>query len=459
MTDEKTKNYLGIEGNIEYGRIVQQLLFGQDSALVASGAKTAQAPGGTGALRIAAEFVVRNGLAKTVWISDPTWANHVSVFQAAGLSVKWYKYYDAASKGLDFAAMQASLAEVQAGDLVLLHGCCHNPTGIDPTADQWRALAKQSAAAGWLPLFDFAYQGFARGIEEDAEGLRIFAECHDELLVASSFSKNFGLYNERVGAFTLVSATKEIADVAFTQVKTVIRANYSNPPSHGAAVVTAVVSDPALYAEWVEEVAAMRVRIREMRELLVEKLAARGVNQDFSFIREQNGMFSFSGLQGSGGAPQERVCHLHRRLRPDQRGRYHPRQHRSALRCHRQGVVSTTIGIRSVKARRGDPAGFSFPGAGLSDGAYRPQQGAEDAADQLATHLAADGTGHALGGGLHHAVVLAATGPVRPNRMPLRASSRPPSPLDGCPLPCSPVVVTLPPLSRSKADSRSSGVS
>ncbi len=288
LTDEKTKNYLGIEGNIEYGRIVQQLLFGQNSTLVASGrAKTAQAPGGTGALRIAAEFVVRNGLAKTIWISDPTWANHVSVFQAAGLTVKWYKYYDAATKGLDFAAMQASLAEVQAGDLVLLHGCCHNPTGIDPTAEQWRALAKQSAAAGWLPLFDFAYQGFARGIEEDAEGLRIFAECHDELLVASSFSKNFGLYNERVGAFTLVSATKEIADVAFTQVKTVIRANYSNPPSHGAAVVTAVVSDPALYAEWVEEVAAMRVRIREMRELLVEKLAARGVDQDFSFIRER----------------------------------------------------------------------------------------------------------------------------------------------------------------------------
>lgn len=159
---------------------------------------------------------------------------------------------------------------------MLLHGCCHNPTGIDPTTEQWRALARQSAAAGWLPLFDFAYQGFARGIEEDAEGLRIFAECHDELLVASSFSKNFGLYNERVGAFTLVCATKAVADVAFTQVKTVIRANYSNPPSHGAAVVTTVVSDPALYAEWVEEVAAMRVRIREMRELLVEKLAERG---------------------------------------------------------------------------------------------------------------------------------------------------------------------------------------
>ncbi|MDO2947218.1 amino acid aminotransferase [Aeromonas simiae] len=297
LTDEKTKNYLGIEGNQEYARIVQGLLFGKGAELINAGrAKTAQAPGGTGALRIAAEFIARNQLSKTVWISDPTWANHVSVFQAAGLEVKWYKYYDATSKDLDFAAMQASLSEAQRGDVVLFHGCCHNPTGIDPTAAQWEALAKQSAAAGWLPLFDFAYQGFARGIEEDAEGLRIFARSHRELLVASSFSKNFGLYNERVGAFTLVADSKEVADTAFTQVKTVIRANYSNPPSHGAAVVTAVVNDPALFELWVSEVAEMRVRIREMRELLVAKLAERGVNQDFSFIARQNGMFSFSGL-------------------------------------------------------------------------------------------------------------------------------------------------------------------
>lgn len=305
LNDEKSKNYLGIEGTAAYGAVVQQLLFGKGAELINSGrVKTAQAPGGTGALRIAAEFVVRNNLSKTVWISDPTWANHVSVFQAAGLEVKWYKYYDPSRKGLDFSAMQASLAEAQAGDLVLLHGCCHNPTGIDPTREQWQALAEQSLAAGWLPLFDFAYQGFARGIEEDAEGLRIFAASHDELLVASSFSKNFGLYNERVGAFTLVSASKAVADVAFTQVKTVIRANYSNPPSHGAAVVTTIVQDEALYAEWVAEVAEMRVRIREMRELLVEKLAALGIAQDFSFIREQNGMFSFSGL---GKAQVERL--------------------------------------------------------------------------------------------------------------------------------------------------------
>ena len=297
LTDEKTKNYLGIEGNIEYGRIVQQLLFGQHSALVASGrAKTAQAPGGTGALRIAAEFVVRNSLAKTIWISDPTWANHVSVFQAAGLTVKWYKYYDAATKGLDFAAMQASLSDAQAGDLVLLHGCCHNPTGIDPTTEQWRALARQSAAAGWLPLFDFAYQGFARGIEEDAEGLRIFAECHDELLVASSFSKNFGLYNERVGALTLVAPDAPQAEAALSHIKRVARANYSNPPAHGGAIVAAVLNDSALRSQWEEEVAEMRERINTMRHLFVETLQEKGVAQDFSFIARQRGMFSFSGL-------------------------------------------------------------------------------------------------------------------------------------------------------------------
>ena len=273
MTDEKTKNYLGIEGNIEYGRIVQQLLFGQDSALVASRGQDCSGAGRyrCPAYRRRVRGAQRSGqdcLDLRSHLGQPR--QRVPGCRPFRQVVQVLR---CGQQGLDFAAMQASLAEVQAGDLVLLHGCCHNPTGIDPTADQWRALAKQSAAAGWLPLFDFAYQGFARGIEEDAEGLRIFAECHDELLVASSFSKNFGLYNERVGAFTLVSATKEIADVAFTQVKTVIRANYSNPPSHGAAVVTAVVSDPALYAEWVEEVAAMRVRIREMRELLVEKLA------------------------------------------------------------------------------------------------------------------------------------------------------------------------------------------
>ena len=192
--------------------------------------------------------------------------------------------------------MLTSLEQAKAGDVVLFHGCCHNPTGIDPTPAQWDQLAKLSAAKGWLPLFDFAYQGFARGLEEDAYGLRAFCANHSELLVASSFSKNFGLYNERVGACTLVAADQETAERAFSQVKSVIRANYSNPPAHGAAVVALILSDPQLKAEWEAELTEMRGRIHQMRELFVAKLQALGANRDFSFIARQNGMFSFSGL-------------------------------------------------------------------------------------------------------------------------------------------------------------------
>lgn len=297
VQEQTTKNYLSIEGTEAYGRVVQQLLFGAGSAVTEAGrARTAQAPGGTGALRIAGEFIARQLDSNTVWISNPTWANHRAVFTAAGLEVKEYGYYNADTKDLDFDAMLADLAQAKAGDVVLLHGCCHNPTGIDPTAEQWQQLAKLSAEKGWLPLFDFAYQGFAKGIEEDAYGLRVFAEHNKELLIASSFSKNFGLYNERVGAFTLVASDAAVADTAFSQVKTIIRANYSNPPSHGAAVVALVAEDPALYQDWLNELAEMRDRIQEMRTLLVEKLSGRGVDQDFSFIARQNGMFSFSGL-------------------------------------------------------------------------------------------------------------------------------------------------------------------
>ena len=297
VQEQTTKNYLSIEGTEAYGRVVQQLLFGAGSAVTEAGrARTAQAPGGTGALRIAGEFIARQLDSNTVWISNPTWANHRAVFTAAGLEVKEYGYYNADTKDLDFDAMLADLAQAKAGDVVLLHGCCHNPTGIDPTAEQWQQLAKLSAEKGWLPLFDFAYQGFAKGIEEDAYGLRVFAEHNKELLIASSFSKNFGLYNERVGAFTLVASDAAVADTAFSQVKTIIRANYSNPPSHGAAVVALVAEDPELYQDWLNELAEMRDRIQEMRTLLVEKLSGRGVDQDFSFIARQNGMFSFSGL-------------------------------------------------------------------------------------------------------------------------------------------------------------------
>lgn len=297
LESEKTKSYLTIEGTAEYGVAVQKLLFGADSNIVTNKlAKTAQAPGGTGALRVAGEFIKRELNAGKIWISNPTWANHVGVFTAAGVETAQYNYYNAETHDKDFDAMLTSLADAKAGDVVLLHGCCHNPTGIDPTAAEWEQLAKLCADKGLLPLFDFAYQGFAKGVEDDAAGLRTFAQYCDEILVASSFSKNFGLYNERVGAFTLVAANTETATTAFSQVKKIIRSIYSNPPAHGAAVVTHILNDEALRTEWEKEVAEMRDRIQEMRTLFVQTLKDEGVTQDFSFIEAQNGMFSFSGL-------------------------------------------------------------------------------------------------------------------------------------------------------------------
>ncbi|URQ62066.1 aspartate/tyrosine/aromatic aminotransferase [Pantoea alhagi] len=297
LENETTKNYLSIDGLADFARCTQTLLFGQESAIVsAKRARTAQTPGGTGALRVAADFLATQTSAKRVWISNPSWPNHKNVFSAAGLEVCEYDYYDAESHQLDFDAMLASLRGAKAGDVVLFHGCCHNPTGIDPTAEQWAQLAQLSKASGWLPLFDFAYQGFARGLEEDAEGLRIFAASHEELIVASSYSKNFGLYNERVGAFTLVAADASVADIAFSQVKYTIRANYSNPPAHGAAVVATILGNDALRAIWEQELTDMRQRIHRMRQLFVNTLQEKGANRDFSFITHQNGMFSFSGL-------------------------------------------------------------------------------------------------------------------------------------------------------------------
>lgn len=294
---EKTKSYLTIEGTAEYGLAVQKLLFGDEAEIISSKrAKTAQAPGGTGALRLAGEFIKRQLGGQKIWISNPTWANHNGVFTSAGLETVQYSYYNAETKEKDFAAMVADLSSASAGDVVLLHGCCHNPTGIDPTEQEWEELAKLCAEKKLLPLFDFAYQGFAKGVEEDAAGLRIFTQYNAELLVASSFSKNFGLYNERVGAFTLVAANEDVAETAFSQVKAIIRSIYSNPPAHGAGVVTYILNNPELRAEWELEVAEMRDRIQDMRTLFVSTLKECGVTADFSFIERQNGMFSFSGL-------------------------------------------------------------------------------------------------------------------------------------------------------------------
>ena len=297
LENEKTKSYLTIEGTAEYGLAVQKLLFGSDAEIVTSQrAKTAQAPGGTGALRVAGEFIKRQLGDVKIWISNPTWANHNGVFAAAGIETAQYSYYNAETKDKDFAGMVADLEKASEGDIVLLHGCCHNPTGIDPTAEEWEVLAKLVAEKKLLPLFDFAYQGFAKGVEEDAAGLRTFAKYNKEILVASSFSKNFGLYNERVGAFTLVAESADVATTAFSQVKSIIRSIYSNPPAHGSAVVTHILGDAGLRAEWETEVAEMRDRIQEMRELFVATLKSEGVYADFTFIERQNGMFSFSGL-------------------------------------------------------------------------------------------------------------------------------------------------------------------
>lgn len=297
---ETTKNYLSIDGVAEFNAKTKALLFGANSDVVTQGrAKTVQSLGGTGALRIAAEFIKRQTKAQNVWISNPTWPNHNAIFNAVGMTIREYRYYDAERKALDWDNLIADLSNAGEGDVVLLHGCCHNPTGIDPTPEQWQKLAEMSVKNGWLPLFDFAYQGLANGLEEDALGLRTFAGNHKELLVASSFSKNFGLYNERVGAFTLVAENEQIAATALTQVKTIVRTLYSNPASHGASTVALVLGDEQLRSEWDAELTEMRERIKKMRHLFVQLLKEAGAKQDFSFIIEQNGMFSFSGLSAA----------------------------------------------------------------------------------------------------------------------------------------------------------------
>lgn len=297
VNSETTKGYLSIQGSPEYGLAVQKLLLGNQSPLIDQGRVcTAQAPGGTGALRIAAEFLVRHLGIRAIWVSDPTWANHQNIFQAAGLEVKKYRYYDPASHGLDFDGMLADLEQVSGDDAVLLHGCCHNPSGVDPTIAQWQKIAATMKAKGSAVLFDFAYQGFGDGLEEDATGLRLLVEQLPEVLIANSFSKNFGLYNERVGALTAVARDKAQTEAVLSQFKSLIRGIYSNPPSHGSAVVHAILADPDLTRNWQQELTEMRKRINGLRAELVTALKASGADRDFSFIAEQKGMFSFSGL-------------------------------------------------------------------------------------------------------------------------------------------------------------------
>ncbi len=297
LQTEATKSYLDIAGSPEYAAAVQSLLFGDDHEVLKSKrAVTAQAPGGTGALRIAAELLARLAPGKRIWISDPTWPNHPSVFRAAGLEVVVYPYFDAALNGINTEKFMAALEQIPEGDILLIHGCCHNPTGSDLSLEQWARVGEIVAERQLLPLIDFAYQGFANGLREDAAGMLNVICPGSEALVASSFSKNFGLYNERVGALTLIARDEAAAQSVLSHLKQTIRANYSNPPAHGAAIVTTVLTDPTLRAQWETEVSAMRERINTMRHLFVETLNEKGVDRDFSFIANQRGMFSFSGL-------------------------------------------------------------------------------------------------------------------------------------------------------------------
>ncbi len=297
LQNENTKNYLGIDGTAEYSAAVQELLFEANHEVITSNRSvTAQAPGGTGALRIAADFIFCMFPKARVWLSDPTWPNHPSIFKAAGLETGVYPYFDAATNGIKFDEMVATLQGIPAGDVILLHGCCHNPTGADLSPAQWQKIAAIVTARKLLPLVDFAYQGFGDGLEADAVGMRTICQPGQEVLIASSFSKNFGLYNERIGALTLVATTPAAAETALGHIKLAIRANYSSPPAHGAAIVTTILRDPTLRAQWETEVTDMRNRINQMRHLFVETLNEKGVQQDFSFIAHQRGMFSFSGL-------------------------------------------------------------------------------------------------------------------------------------------------------------------
>lgn len=298
LEGESSKTYLSIEGSPEYGRAVRELMFGAEHEIVRlNRACTAQCPGGTGALRVAADFVKKMFPTAIAWFSTPTWPNHQGIFKSAGLAVASYPYFDAAKNSLDLSGMISSLNTVAAGDVVVLHGCCHNPSGVDPTPEQWVQIADVVLGRGALPLLDFAYQGFGRGLKEDSVGLLTLARPGAEMLVASSFSKNFGLYNERVGALTLVAKDATIAETALSQIKTCIRTNYSNPPSHGGAIVAAVLNDSTLRQQWDAELAEMRNRINGMRKLFQMTMESRNTGCDWSFITQQTGMFSFSGLK------------------------------------------------------------------------------------------------------------------------------------------------------------------
>jgi aspartate aminotransferase len=294
---ETSKVYIGPTGSTLFNDEMSKLIFGNEHKVLAENrARTVSTPGGTGALRVAAEFIKSCKAGATIWVSNPTWANHTGLFEAAGLKVKTYPYYDYENKNLDFDGMLAALKQVSSDDAVLLHACCHNPSGMDLNQEQWQQVADVAKSVGFMPVIDMAYQGFGQGLDEDAYGLRLMAETVNEMVVCSSCSKNFGLYRERIGGCTIIGESSLQADIAFSVVLSVVRVIYSMPPAHGAALVETILSSDELRNEWYEELAEMRNRINGNRQLIVDKLIEHGVTRDFSFITRQAGMFSFLGI-------------------------------------------------------------------------------------------------------------------------------------------------------------------
>jgi aromatic-amino-acid transaminase len=297
VAKQSPRAYVPIEGPNPYNSAVQNLLFGADSPLIKEGrVVTAECLGGTGALRVGGDFVKRLDTNAPAAISAPSWENHRGIFESAGYQVLEYTYFDPKTRGVDFEGMVKSLESFPAKTLVILHACCHNPTGADLTPDQWKKIISICQTRQLIPFLDIAYQGFATGIEEDGAAVQLFADSGMSFFVSSSFSKSFSLYGERVGALSIVTQSKEESARVLSQLKRVIRTNYSNPPTHGAAIVAMVLNSPKLRQIWEDELAEMRERIKAMRHGLNKKLAAAGAQQDFSFIETQRGMFSYSGL-------------------------------------------------------------------------------------------------------------------------------------------------------------------
>ncbi len=298
LEHETTKTYVGMAGDADYRAHVARILLGDNAAQIADGRVTSlQTPGGSGALKVGSDLINSINPGQRIWVSTPTWANHVPILEDAGLTVESHPYFRQSDRGLDFDGMMAHLDEkAQAGDAILLHACCHNPTGVDLSLDQWAIVTDFVVGRGLLPFVDCAYQGLGRGMEEDVGGLRHLAGRVPELLVASSFSKNFGIYRERTGAVTLMTATAEQLPVLQGAAETVIRSNYSMPPSHGALIVATVFGDPTLTADWSSELDEMRERVAEMRATLRAMLEERQVTQDLSFLTDQVGMFSYTGF-------------------------------------------------------------------------------------------------------------------------------------------------------------------